>query len=146
MGKPRFQALVDLYAAQEDEARKRVGALEYRRADAQQRVADNERERAAAGNEVSIAFREAYAAYWRLIGDRIRQIRAEIVDIDRQIVEAREQLIAVHRQHATFTRLRDRDLREQRVRRDRQAAKALDDHGARQWREGVGTTGAKEGA
>lgn len=115
----RFAALIRLYAAQEDDVRRRIGALETRRAAVLERIAGLEGERTAAAGWSEPALREQAVRFWTQVTARIADARTELARGEREIDVLRGELAEVHRQRSTFEKLAERDERaaEQRVRR-----------------------------
>lgn len=134
MKKPRFGVLADLAGRREDEARKRVGACERAIAEQQDAIAALERERAQA-SAGGLALRDVWAAWWRRQDGLIANARGELARREQALAAAREELIAAHREAATWDKLRERDRLAIAADAERRAAKELDDFGARR-REG----------
>lgn len=149
MPKPRFSTLVDLARREQDDALRRLGGLERER---QRLILRSEAlvgERIAAARGVPAALRHEFALFWARIEADLRAIAATQNDLDKAIVAARDALAEAHRRHATFSKLRERDLVEERRQSERRASRDLDEFAARRFAAiaaGTATATASSGA
>ncbi len=130
MSKARFQALVDLHAAREDEARKAMGRAEIARARVVDVIREVEGQRDAAAAQSDPRLRAVYIAFRARIDAELGRLASELKTREAEIETARQNLITAHRDHAVFTRLRDRDVAARNVERERRAARGIDDFAA----------------
>jgi flagellar export protein FliJ len=127
----RFTALLELHHRHEDEARRRLGALERDRAAQVERLAALAAQRLAAGTAVAPALREQLGRFWARIGAEMRGVEAAIATTDAAIATARVTLAEIHRQVATFEKLRERDRLAAGRAAERREARRLDEFASR---------------
>jgi flagellar export protein FliJ len=134
MSKLRFQALIDLYEAQEADVRRKLGLHERARGELLARLDTLTSQRDA----VKVAdprLRDIYIRFCQLLADQIAGVKDKIAGVDRDIVACRAELVEAHRKSATFAKLRARELAERARRNERRQARLLDELGARRWAE-----------
>jgi flagellar export protein FliJ len=132
--KLRFQALIDLYEAQEADVRRKLGLLERARGDLQARMATLTSERDSA-KVADPRLRDIYIRFCQLLADQIAAVKGQIAGVDRDIAACRAELVEAHRKTTTFAKLRERDLAERARINERRQARLLDELGARRWAE-----------
>ncbi len=130
MSKARFQALVDLHGSREDEARKSLGRAEVARARVAAVIGEVEGQRDAAAAESDPRLRAVYIAFRARIDAELGRLANELKAREAEIEAARQAWIAAHRDHAVFTRLRDRDVAARDAERERRAVRGIDDFAA----------------
>jgi len=130
MTKARFQALVDLHGQREAQARQALGRAEVARAHVVDVIREVEGQRDAAASQTDPRLRAVYIAFRARIDAELARLANDLRARDGEVEAARQALIAAHRDHAVFTRLRDRDVAARAVERERRAARGVDDFAA----------------
>jgi flagellar export protein FliJ len=129
--KPRFQVLLDLYHRQEDDRRRALGRHERQRAERLACLAALAAERDGAAVVVTPAWHELYARYWARLGLAMDAERKECGRIEGVIDGERGELVAIHRQVATFEKLRERDRKAELRAQEHRDGRRLDEFAAR---------------
>ena len=133
--RPRFAALVSLHERQEQEARRRLGDLERRRQDSVERVGTLLHERHNAAAAVGLSGRDQLTRYWIHIEAQVRTMQEGLGKLEQEITAARVALVEVHRAHAIFLKLQERDAAERARLAERQAQRRLEEFAARRYAE-----------
>lgn len=133
--KPRFQVLLDLYHRQEDDLRRALGFHERQRAERLACLAALAAERDGAAVVVTPAWHELYARYWARLGLAMDAERKECGRLDGLIDGERGELVAIHRQVATFEKLRARDRQAELREQEHRDGRRLDEFAARKYIE-----------
>jgi flagellar export protein FliJ len=133
--RPRFAALVSLHERQEQEARRRLGDLERRRQDSVERVGALLHERHSAAAAVGLSGRDQLTRYWIHIEAQVRTMQDGLSKLEQEITAARVALVEVHRAHAIFLKLQQRDAVERARLAERQAQRRLEEFAARRYAE-----------
>ncbi len=130
MSKARFQALVDLHGQREAQARTALGRAEVARARVVDVIADVEGQRDAAAAQTDPRLRAVYISFRARIDAELARLANDLRAREVEVEAARQALVNAHRDHAVFTRLRDRDLASRAIERERRAARGIDDFAA----------------
>jgi flagellar export protein FliJ len=144
MAKLRFQVLLDLYHRQEDDLRRALGLQERERAERLACLAALAAEREGAAVVVTPAWHELYARYWARLGIAMNAEHAECGRLDGVIAGVRGELVAVHRQVATFEKLRARDRKAELRRQEHRDGRRLDEFAARRYIEATAAPHGRE--
>lgn len=127
----RFAALVTLHERQEQEARRRLGDLERHRQESVERIGALLHERHSAAAAVGLSGRDQLTRFWIHIEGQVRVLQEGLGKVDLEITTARNALVEVHRAHAIFRKLQDRDALERARQAERQAQRQLEEFAAR---------------